>query len=78
MSIDQYNPINEYPALRKHLYLVQWVVNLALGVTGIVLAAQNESPMWFIITGSVFNFVWTYSGLTARANVVGDEDAQPV
>ena len=62
------NPINEYPALRRALYLVQWIVNLALGATAVVLTALGESPLWYVITTGVFNFVWTYTGLTAQAN----------
>lgn len=62
------NPLDNYPAVRRAAYFVQWVVNLSLGVVGIVLTANGESPQWFIITGAVFNFVWTYTGLTAQVN----------
>lgn len=67
------NPLEQYPQARKALYMVQWVVNLALGIVAIVLTTQGQSPEWFVITGAVFNFVWTYTGLTAASNVVEPE-----
>lgn len=63
------NPLEQYPAIRKHLYLAQWVVNLILGVIGVVLVALGESPLWFVITTAAFNFVWSYTGVTAQSNV---------
>lgn len=63
------NPLDQYPAIRQHLYLAQWVVNLALGVVGIVLTSLGQSPVWFVITSAAFNFVWTYAGITAQTNV---------
>lgn len=69
MSIPSYNPLTEYPGLRKFAYLLQWVVNLILGVIAIVLTAKGLSPEWFIITTGALNFVWTYLGLTAQARV---------
>lgn len=62
------NPFDIYPELRKVGYLVQWVVNLMLGILAVVLTVLGESPVWFIIVTAVFNFVWTYTGLTAQVN----------
>lgn len=62
------NPLDQYPAARQKLYLVQWLVNLVLGVGGVVLTALGQSPVWFVITTAAFNFVWTYTGLTAQKN----------
>lgn len=68
-----YNPIDSNPKLRTLLYQIQWVVNLAMGAVGIVLAATQggvgDIPPWFVTANLVFNFVWTYTGLTAHANV---------
>ena len=69
--MSNFNPITEYPALRRALYIAQWVINLILGIFAVVLTALGESPAWFIIVGLVFNFVWTYTGLTAQANTDG-------
>ncbi len=63
------NPLENYPQARKALYMIQWVANLALGILGIVFTALGQSPQWLIITAAAFNFVWTYTGLTASANV---------
>ena len=63
------NPLNRYPGLRSALYLVQWVVNGILGAIAVVLVALGESPLWFVITSGVFNFLWSYAGLTAQGNV---------
>lgn len=62
------NPLEAYPQIRKHLYFVQWTVNLILGVIGVVLVSLGESPVWFVITTAAFNFVWSYTGLTASSN----------
>lgn len=64
-----YNPVESSPTLRRNLYLAQWVVNGILGVVGVVLTALGESPVWYVITTAVFNFVWTYTGIAARGNV---------
>lgn len=68
-----YNPLNEYPRLREYAYLFQWIVNLILLVIGIVLTALGMSPMWWVIAQLVANGVWGYLGLTAQANVTGND-----
>jgi hypothetical protein len=69
------NPLNEYPTIRRYAYLFQWVVNLALGILGIVfLNIYTQMPEWFLITGLVFNFLWSYTGLTAQQNVPSYRD----
>lgn len=60
--------LNDYPKLRKGLYVAQWLVNLVLGIAAIVLTTQGQSPQWFILTGAVFNFIWTYTGTVASNN----------
>lgn len=69
------NPLDQYPGVRKALYIFQWVVNLALGVLGVVFTAQGLSPQWFVIVGLVFNFIWSYTGITAAANVTPNTTA---
>jgi len=63
------NPLDAHPKARRAAYLAQWTVNLVLGVVSIVLVAQDQNPQWWIITQAVFNFLWTYLGLTAQHNV---------
>jgi hypothetical protein len=67
----------EFPQARKWIYLSQWVVNLILGVTGVILLAQDLSPQWFVITTAAFNFVWTYVGLQAGANTPAPNPPPP-
>lgn len=71
------NPLDDYPQIRKVLYVVQWIVNGVLGVIGVVLVARNESPLWFVITTAAFNFVWTYTGATASGNIPDAVDPAP-
>lgn len=68
------NPFDLYPGARKAAYFIQWLSNLILGIVSIVLVALGENPMWWIITQAVFNFIWSYTGLTAQANVSPDLD----
>jgi hypothetical protein len=67
------NPLNEYPKVRKALYVVQWIISLVMGALGIVLAAQNGGPEnlpgWYNTATLVLAFVWTYTGITAQGNV---------
>lgn len=67
------NPLNEYPGLRKALYLIQWVANGVLVVTGAVLVATNtpfdDVPQWYSIALASGPILWTYLGLTAQQNV---------
>lgn len=64
------NPLEQYPAVRKVLYIVQWLANLVMGVLGIVFLndADPGVPQEFTVTGLVLAFVWTYTGLTAASN----------
>lgn len=62
------NPLNDYPEVRRYLYLLQWIVNLVMGATAVVLVALGQNPLWYVITTGVLNFVWTYTGLTAETN----------
>lgn len=68
-------PLERYPKVRTALYDLQWVVNGALGLIAvIVLALQGELPLWLTITTAAFNFVWAYTGITARQNVEPADD----
>lgn len=71
------NPLNQYPKARKVAYAIQWVVNGIMGIIGIILTANyglDGVPAWYVTANLVFNFVWTYTGLTAQSNV-SDPDA---
>lgn len=70
------NPLNDHPTARKYAYLFQWVVNLAMGVLGIIYLNDNAGgiPHWYVVAGLVFNFIWSYTGLTAQANVPSYKD----
>lgn len=67
------NPLDQYPAVRSALYLVQWVVNGVLSIAGVVFAAQGTNldklPEWYVLTLAVTPALWTYLGLTAQKNV---------
>ena len=64
------NPLEQYPAVRKVLYIVQWLTNLVMGVLGIVFLNDTAPgvPQEFTVVGLVLAFVWTYTGLTAATN----------
>lgn len=63
------NPLDRYPRAREVAYFIQWTVNLVLGATAVALTSLGESPLWYVITTGVFNFIWSYTGLTAQQNV---------
>lgn len=64
------NPLDSYPGVRKALYLVQWLVNLVMGVLGIVFLNDNLDgvPTQYTLAGLILAFVWTYTGITAQTN----------
>lgn len=68
------NPLDSRPKLREAAYLIQWIVNLVLGIASIVLVALSQNPLWWVIVQAVFNFVWTYLGITAQSNVTQNTD----
>ena len=67
------NPLESYPKVRRALYMIQWIVTGVMGVLGIILSVNGDGvtdlPQWYLITGLVLNFVWTYTGITAGVNV---------
>lgn len=69
------NPLEQYPQIRKALYLIQWIVNLVMGALGIVFLNDSTPgvPQWFTVAGLVLAFVWAYSGLTAQNNTHPEE-----
>jgi hypothetical protein len=70
------NPLDQYPAVRKALYLLQWVVNGVLAVAGAVFAVQDTAidalPEWYVLTLAIGPVLWTYLGITAQTNVKPD------
>jgi hypothetical protein len=67
------NPLEDHPEIRRALYIIQWVVTGVMGVLGIILSVNGDGvtglPQWYLVTGLVLNFVWTYTGITAGVNV---------
>ena len=63
------NPLDAHPQARRIAYFIQWTVNLILGAIAVVLTTLGESPLWYVIATGVANFLWSYTGLTAQANV---------
>ena len=63
------NPLDAYPAVRRVLYLLQWLTTGATGVLGVIFAAGDTVPEWYTITVAVLAFIWTYTGITAQGNV---------
>lgn len=67
------NPLNDLPEVRKALYIIQWVVNGILVVTGAVAVAQGwdaeELPGWYVLALAIGPVLWTYLGITAQTNV---------
>lgn len=72
------NPLDQYPAARRYLYMVQWVANGVLAVAGAYFAASStgvdDLPRWYVLTLAVAPVLWTYLGVTAQANVTTDGD----
>lgn len=65
------NPLNDYPQIRKVLYLIQWITTGLTGAGAIYFTAVNEDPQWFKVLIAILAFVWTYTGITAQQNVPG-------
>ena len=72
------NPLDQYPQIRRYLYLLQWVANGVLSVAGAYFVAAgvavDDLPRWYVITLAVAPVLWTYLGLTAQANVSTDQE----
>lgn len=70
------NPLNDLPAVRKALYIVQWLVNGVLVVAGAVFVvtstAVEDLPTWYVMTAGVGPALWAYLGITAQQNVPVD------
>jgi len=66
------NPLNDYPKIRKALYVVQWVVNGVLTLAGAYFAATGTAlgdlPRWYTVALALGPVLWTYLGVTAQAN----------
>lgn len=71
------NPLNDLPAVRKVLYVVQWVVNGVLAVTGAVVVVKGwgieQLPEWYVLALGVGPVLWTYLGITAQQNTPAPE-----
>lgn len=69
------NPLNDYPEARRALYVIQFVLGLALGATQVGYASADVGqPTWLTITIAVFTFLCAGLGFTAQANVDPNED----
>lgn len=65
------NPLDDWPRIRRAMYIAQWMLNGVMGALTIIFLAVGDGlslPLWFMITGAVLNFVWTYTGITAQSN----------
>lgn len=63
------NPLEQYPGVRSALYLIQWITTGLTGALGIYFQASGgDVPQWYNIAVLILAFVWTYTGITARAN----------
>ena len=71
------NPLDQYPQVRRYLYLLQWVANGFLAVAGAYFVAAgvgvDDLPSWYVITLACAPVLWTYFGITAQANVDSKE-----
>lgn len=63
------NPLEQYPEVRRIMYLAQWIVNGVIGLAGVVLVTLGESPLWFVVVTAAFNFIWSYAGMAAQGNI---------
>jgi hypothetical protein len=67
------NPLDQYPELRKYLYMLQWIVNGVVTIAGayFLLAgtAMEDLPTWYVLTVGIAPVLWTYLGITAQTNV---------
>lgn len=67
------NPLDQYPAARSALYLVQWVVNGVLTIAGVVFVTLGTNidrlPEWYVLALAIAPVLWTYLGLTAQRNI---------
>lgn len=66
------NPLDQYPAIRQALYLVQWLTTGAQTVLATFFAFQmgtpDDWPRWFLATLAVTPVLWAYLGITAQTN----------
>ena len=67
------NPLNQYPSVRKVLYVIQWVVSGLQTIAAAYFAASgtaiDDLPKWYVISLAVLPVLWTYLGRTAETNV---------
>lgn len=72
------NLLENYPGIRKVLYVAQWLTNLVMGILGIVFLNDSHEgvPSQFTLAGLIAAFVWTYTGITASSNVPEDPEPQ--
>jgi hypothetical protein len=75
------NFLNDYPKVRKYLYLVQWLVNGVFAVLGAYFVATQTPvdalPEWYVVPLAVLPVLWTYLGLQAGANTPASEPGVP-
>lgn len=72
------NPLDNYPAVRSALYMLQWVANGVLTVAGVVFTANGTAidslPRWYVLALAIAPVLWTYLGITAQANTPSYKD----
>lgn len=63
------NPLNDYPALRRVAYYVQFAVAGLVLLIGIGYGAASATlPTWYVVVAAVTSGLWSYLGLTAAQN----------
>lgn len=74
------NPLNDYPAIRKTLYKVQWILAGVSTLLGAYFTLSGydvaDLPSWYVIGIGLLPVLWTYLGITADKNV--DLDTAPI
>lgn len=63
------NPLDAYPAVRRALYLVQFIAAGLILLIGVGYGAAGvDLPTWYIVVSAVASGLWSYLGLTAAGN----------
>lgn len=61
--------LSDYPAVRRVLYVVSFIVGLVLGGCQVGFASADASqPTWLTVALAVYAFAGAYLGITAATN----------
>jgi uncharacterized membrane protein YhdT len=67
------NPLDQYPEMRKYLYMFQWIVNAVVTIAGAYFlidgTPMDDLPQWYVLTVGIAPVLWTVLGITAQTNV---------